>query len=348
MENAAVLDKLAVDLQSRSTVRIVFESGVFLLIALLIIVGNTMTLYIVYKNRQLRTLPNLFIVSMAISDIGMALLSMPMCFTVLAVSHWPFSDAACQYNGFIAVMMAVASVQSIAWTSVNRYFRVVKPSKYRKYFTMKSTAFCIAAFWLFAAMATPPYFIAGNRMVFHPGKYFCYLQINVTWYTALTVSLYIGIPTNVTLYCYLRVFQTVNKHNKQFTKSKGTNDNLSVEEIKITRTLFVVMLVYMTCWTPILIIDLIDTARGYWSMSREAYTFYSFLAVVSSATNPIIYGLMNPKFKKEYLKIICCKVCPCNRRTTVNTLTAVTTTGSRAQQDGKTLHIESIASTSYK
>jgi len=319
MDNDAVLVKLANELKLRSTAQIAIESGLYLLIAIVTIFGNTATLYIVYKNRHLRTVPNLFIVSLAIADLGAALLSMPMFFSVLAISHWSFSDTVCQYHGFIAVMMAAASIQSLAWTSVNRYFRGVKPHKYRRYFTMKLTTIYIAAFWLFSAMATSPYLIAGERMIYHPGKYFCYLNIDATWYTALAVSLYIGIPTKITLYCYIRVFQTVNKHNKQFTKSRGSNNNVSFDEIKITRTLFVVMLVYMTCWTPILIIDLIDTSRGYWSMSREVYTFYSFLAVLSSATNPIIYGLMNPQFKKEYLKIICCKTfgCRCKRDSTV-------------------------------
>jgi len=329
MNNEAFI--LAKELKLRSTARIVIESGIFLLIAIVIIVGNTATLYIVYKNRHLRTVPNLFIVSLAISDLGIAFLSMPICLTVLAVSHWPFSDAACQYNGFIAIMMAAASIQSMAWTSVNRYFRVVKPHKYRQYFTMKLTSIYIAAFWIFSALATPPYLISGERMIFHPGKYLCFPQMDTTWYMSLALTLYIGLPSGISFYCYLQVFQTVKKHNKQLAKSRASNNNLSVEEIKITRTLFVVMLVYMTCWTPVLIIDIIDTSRGYWSMSREVYTLYTFLTVVSSATNPIIYGLMNPQFKREYLKILCCKTlgCRCKRDSTVRAFTTVKGTGSR-------------------
>ncbi|XP_020917769.1 melatonin receptor type 1B-like [Exaiptasia diaphana] len=341
MNHTAVLARLAVELRSRSTARVVFESGVFLGIGLLILVGNAMTLFIVYKNFHLRTVTNFFIVSLAFSDIGMAVLAMPMCFTVLVGGHWPFGDAACQYNGFVAVSMAVASVQFLACTSVNRYFRVVKPNKYRKYFTMKSTALYIALVWVCAAVSTIPYLLSGNRMVFHPGKLVCCLKIEVTWYTALISSLCIGIPTSVTLYCYLRVFQAVHKHNKQFAQSRGSNNNLSVEEIKITRTLFVVMLVYMTCWTPILIIDLIDTGRGYWSMKREVYTFYSYLAVVSSATNPIIYGLMNPQFKKEYLKIMQWELCRRNP-SSVTAISTVYASHSRSRQENVNLGIQSV------
>ncbi|KXJ05923.1 Melatonin receptor type 1B-B [Exaiptasia diaphana] len=306
MNHKAILAKFAAELRSRSTARVVFECGVFLAIGLLILVGNAMTLFIVYKNRQLRTVPNLFIVSLSFSDIGMGLLVLPMCFSVNVVG----------------------------------YFSVVKPNKYRKYFTMKSTKLGIVLVWVYADMATIPYLLSGNRMVFHPGK-FCYLEIEVAWYTALTVSLYIGIPTSVTLYCYLRVFQAVHRHNKQFSQSRGSSNNLSVEEIKITRTLFVVMLVYMTCWTPILIIDLIDTGRGYWSMKREVYIIYGFLATLISATNPIIYGLMNPQFKKEYLKIMQCVLCRRNM-SSVTAIASVNASNSRSRQENSNLAIQSV------
>ncbi|XP_020913291.1 melanopsin-B-like [Exaiptasia diaphana] len=188
MNHKAILARFAAELQSRSTARVVFECGVFLAIGLLILVGNAMTLFIVYKNRQLRTVPNFFIVSLAFSDIGLCLLVFPMCFTVNVVGHWPFGDAACHYNGFLAVSLALASVQCLACTSVNRYFRVVKPNKYRKYFTMKSTKLGIVLVWVYAAMSTIPYLLSGNRMVFHPGKFFCYLEIEVACYLYLVRS----------------------------------------------------------------------------------------------------------------------------------------------------------------
>jgi len=182
MDNGAILVKLANELKSRSTARIALESGILLLIAIVIIIGNTMALYIVYKNRLLRTVPNLFIVSLAISDLGTAFLSMPMCFTVLVVSRWPFSDIVCQYNGFVGVAMVAASILSMAWNSVNRYFRVVKSHKYRRYFTMKLTTIYITAFcFFFSFLATLPYLIAGERMIFHPGKYFCFPKMDATW-----------------------------------------------------------------------------------------------------------------------------------------------------------------------
>ncbi|EDO39161.1 predicted protein [Nematostella vectensis] len=301
-----ILQQMQRELASRGTAKVVAESGTFFLFMVIVLFGNSLTLYIVLSNRRLRTVPNLFVVSLALSDLGMGVLSMPMCITVLSVSGWPFGDSACQYNGFIAVTMGVSSTQTLALTSVNRYFKVVKPSLYRKYFTMRATIICILSSWFLATLATIPYLASGSRMIFHPGKYVCYLHINAGWYVAFVATIYVGLPSSVIMFCYFHVFKAVKAHQKRF-QNTNNNSNVSVEEIKITRTLFVVVVCFMFCWSPILIIDLVDTFRGFWSMNRETYTMWSFLAIVSSAVNPIIYGFFNPSFRREYLKILLCK-----------------------------------------
>ena len=84
---------------------------------------------------------------------------------------------------------------------------------------------------------------------------------------------------------------------------------LKLKDIKIARTLFAIVIFFTLCWTPVLLIDVVDTIRGLWSFPREAYLAYSFLITISSALNPVIYGVMNKNFQKEYLKILRCSHC---------------------------------------
>ena len=58
-----------------------------------------------------------------------------------------------------------------------------------------------------------------------------------------------------------------------------------------------------------MVIDLVDTINEKWIFPREAYLAYSFLAVFSSALNPLIYGVLNKSFRKDYLKVLCCRCC---------------------------------------
>ena len=304
------LEEMSKEFKSRSQVTVVLESGFYAVILLLLFVGNFATLLIIALNNRMRTITNMFVASLAISDFLLGALSAcPIALTTLVKSRWPFDDTTCQYQGYVAVTLAVASTQTLALMAVNRYFRIVSPAKYRRYFTKKKTLIMILVSWFYCMWAPLPYLLKGYRMVFHPSKFFCYLQIDSGPFTAFLVTVYVGLPTCVIFYCYLRIFQTVRSHNNNFQATDGSRNTVNVEEIKITRTLFVIVVFFNLCWTPVLLIDIVDTIRGSWSLPREAYVAYSFLATISSALNPIIYGVLNKNFQKEYLKILRCSYC---------------------------------------
>ena len=150
-------------------------------------------------------------------------------------------------------------------------------------------------------------------MVFHPSKFFCYLQIDSGAFTAFLVTVYVGFPACVIFYCYVRIFKTVRNHNNNFQITASGASTVNIEEIKVARTLFVIVVVFVLCWTPILLIDIVDTIQRSWIFPREAYVAWSFLGTISSALNPIIYGLLNKNFQKEYLKVLRCGYCRSKR-----------------------------------
>ena len=308
MNETEQIRNMLLELQERSIWLLSVESALFALILLTTILGNLLTVIVVYRDERLQTITNVFVISLAVSDFGLATISAPLCLVALIVSRWPFSDAVCQYQGFICIVLATASIQTLAWMAVNRYYRVVQCSKYRRYFTSRSTKAILVLIWVLAAFAPSPYFMAGNRFVFIPAKFFCYQLVNSGYFTAFMVTIYVGFPSIVITFCYLRIFEKIRSHNLNLLQS---TNRVSAEEIKITKTLFVIVVLYMLCWTPVLIVDLIDTFSGRWSVPRQVYMCYSFLTLFSSMVNPFCYGIMNPSFKRGYIrvfsKILCCE-----------------------------------------
>lgn len=304
------LTEMSREFESRSKTKVVLETGLYTLVLLSLLVGNFLTLFIISFNRQMRTVPNMLVASLAVTDFLLGLLSVsPLGVSTLAASKWPFDDTACQYQGYMAVTLAVASTQLLALMAVNRYFHIVSPAKYRRYFTWKKTTIMILVVWFYCIWAPLPYLLSGHKMVFHPSKFFCYLQIDGGPFTAFMVTVYIGLPTCVIFYCYLRIFRAVRSHNTNFQTTDVASHAVNVEEIKITRTLFVIVVFFNLCWIPVLLIDIVDTIRGTWTFPREVYVTYTFLATISSALNPIIYGVLNKNFQKEYRKVLCCHYC---------------------------------------
>lgn len=167
----------------------------------------------------------------------------------------------------------------------------------------------ILVVWLWSMCAPLPQLLSGHKMLFHPFKFFCYLNIDSGAFTAFMVSVYIGLPTCVIFYCYFRIYKTVGSHNNNFQTSGSGASTANVEEIKVARTLFVIVVLFNLCRVPVLLIDIVDTVSGRCIFQRRAYVAYTFLATASSALNPIIYCLLNKSFQVEYLKILRCSYC---------------------------------------
>ena len=305
---------MLIDLKSRSKLEVILELGISVIVLSLLIIGNTLTLLVIGLNKRMRTIPNMFVASLAISDFCVgAFTGCPLFIPTLATSRWPFSDAICQYQGYIAVSLAVASIQTLALMALNRYFRIVNRIKYRRLFTKRKTVIMILGSWLYSMCAPLPYLLSEHKMVFHPSKMICFLQIDIGAFTVFLVTLYIGFPAFVIFGCYLKILKTVHRHNNNFQPAGTGNRTVNVEEVKITWMLFVIVVFFSLCWTPVLFIDIVDSVSGNWIFPREAYVSYIFLATISSALNPFIYGLMNRNFRREYRKVLFCRDWPSTR-----------------------------------
>ena len=296
------------ELQSRSKAKVILELSSFTIILFFLFVGNFLTLLVLVRNRRMQTIPNMFVASLATTDFFLgALISCPLGLPTLATSRWIFSNATCQYKGYVAVTLVFASIHTLALMAVNRYFRIVKPAKYRRYFTKKKTIIMIALSWFYSMCAPLPYMLSGHQMVFHPSKCLCFLQIHSGAFTAFLDTVYIGIPSCVIFFCYVRIFKTVRSHNNNFQNTGDGTGTVNVEDIKVTCTLFVIVVFFGLCWVPVVLIDVVDTVHGSWTFPREVYLAYSFLATINSALNPMIYGALNKTLRKEYLKILRCR-----------------------------------------
>ena len=79
---------------------------------------------------------------------------------------------------------------------------------------------------------------------------------------------------------------------------------ISIEDIKVTKILFATVVGFILCWTPVLVIDIVDAFLGSeWELTRGTYYMYTIFGITSSAINPIIYGVMNRSYRRAYLRL---------------------------------------------
>ena len=304
------LAEMLKEFQSRSQAKAALVLGLYVLILLLLFLGNSLTLLVMLLNRRMRTIPNMFVASLAVSDLLLGLCSfVPFGIPVLVTSHWLFNDTACQFQGYITIALVVASIHTLVLMAVNRYYRIVKPAKYQRYFTKKKTLIMILVSWFSSFCAPLPHVLSGIKIVFHPAKFFCYFVIEKRAFLHYGSPLYIGVPTCVIIYCYSRIFSTVRNHNRNLHLPNNLISSVNVEDVKVARTIFLVVVFFNLCWIPILTVNVLNDVFQKWIFPTEVYILNSFLGTLSSAVNPLLYGVMNKSFRTNYLKLLRCTYC---------------------------------------
>ena len=301
------LESLSIELATRIDELVCVETLLFAIINVAAFVGNLSVCYAVYRNQRLRTLSNMFVVALAISDILMATCCMPFSVATLIHGQWIFGERFCRFHGFGVFTFGLASLHTMGIIAISRYYCVVKPEKYIVFFKKQRTLMYIAVVWCVALIGSvPPFFFGHGGFEFQPGKAMCLYTFDTNIaYTVFIECVYIATPLTIITICYAKVFYTVSRSNRVF--SHENNPQLlraNVEEAKVTKTLAAVIVGFACCWLPLCIIDYIDAARGQPTLPRQAYLTYGFLAYLSSTINPFIYGTTNKPFRREYKALL--------------------------------------------
>jgi len=79
--------QLAYELAHRPLALVIVETGLLVLIALTALVGNSCVLYVFYKTPRLRSVTSYYIITLAISDVAMAVVIMPGTLLITATEY---------------------------------------------------------------------------------------------------------------------------------------------------------------------------------------------------------------------------------------------------------------------
>lgn len=127
-----------------STGELVAEGLVLTAICILAITGNTCMWIIVIRNKDLRTVTNSFLLTLAAADLMVSVINMPVTILTIFKGRWMFSETACTALGFTNMLTLVTSVLSLCNISINRYIMVCKPTKFQEVYTKRNAIIMIA------------------------------------------------------------------------------------------------------------------------------------------------------------------------------------------------------------
>ncbi|XP_048196547.1 motilin receptor [Perognathus longimembris pacificus] len=120
--------------------------------------GNVVTLLLIGRYRDMRTTTNLYLGSMAVSDL-LILLGLPFDLYRLWRSRpWVFGSLLCRLSFYLGEGCTYATLLHVTALSVERYLAVCRPLRARALATRRRVRALIAALWAVALLSAGPFF----------------------------------------------------------------------------------------------------------------------------------------------------------------------------------------------
>lgn len=118
-----------------------------------------------FRQKSLRTVPNLLVVSLTLGDFLFVLFCVPFGAVAYSLEYYPFSTFYCRFENFIINLSLGVSVFSLLALSADRYKIIVKPfSSYTKDPSIR-LKLVVIAIWVVAACLALPETINSGKYV---------------------------------------------------------------------------------------------------------------------------------------------------------------------------------------
>ncbi|XP_072356821.1 trace amine-associated receptor 1-like isoform X2 [Scyliorhinus torazame] len=292
------------------------------LIILCTLIGNMLLIISILHFKHLYTPTNFLILSLATADFLLGCLVMPSSMVRSVETCWYLGQLFCKIHSSCDIMLSTASILHMCFISVDRYYAVCDPLRYKIRMTFSSVKLMTIISWAISAVfAFLLIFLELNLKGiegFYSNHTACYgscviMFSEISGVVSSMISFYIPGVTMLCIYCkiYFVAMKQVRCINRitvqissiQDSKSRSSRNN----ERKAAKTLGLAMGVFLMCWSPFFICN---TVNGFVNNTIPPVLFDALVwfGYLNSTFNPIIYGFFFSWFRKAVSIICTCRI----------------------------------------
>ncbi|XP_076847049.1 dopamine receptor D4a [Brachyhypopomus gauderio] len=187
-----------------------FTALIFGIILIVVIIcGNLLVCLSVYTEKALKTTTNYFIVSLAVADLLLAVLVLPLfVYAEFLDGVWTLNTTICDGLMTMDVMLCTASIFNLCAISIDRFIAVSVPLNYSRRHVDQRQAALLSATWVLAlAVASPVLF--GVNDVPNRRRDECKLEDSSYVVYSSVCSFFVPCPIMLLLYC--GIFQSLRR-----------------------------------------------------------------------------------------------------------------------------------------
>ncbi|KAH3882587.1 hypothetical protein DPMN_006529 [Dreissena polymorpha] len=207
-------DSSAVTLDYTATL---IKAVVVVLLAVVTFVGNSLVILAFYLYQRLHILSNYFLVSLAVADTLIGLVTIPLYSVFILNGYWPLGAVVCDIWLCLDYTLTNASAAHLLVMCLDRYLAVSAPMAYRTRRSPKKIFIMIAIAWVVPVLLWSPWiiswpYIEGQRTV--PATD-CYVQFQFTYpiLTICTSLIAFYIPMTLMIVSHMCIYRINAKQN---------------------------------------------------------------------------------------------------------------------------------------
>uniref|UniRef100_A0A1I8HYF6 G_PROTEIN_RECEP_F1_2 domain-containing protein n=1 Tax=Macrostomum lignano TaxID=282301 RepID=A0A1I8HYF6_9PLAT len=279
----------------------------YAIICVLGTLGNLLVVFVVLRKRSMQTITNILITNLAISDVIMSTVNVPLTPAIMFMGNWTLPVAMCKVMPMtMGVSVYVSTLTSTA-IAVDRYLVIVHPFVPR----MKPILclLLVLVIWLVALLISLPIAVFQKVKVSPEAATESCVE---DWkpehrpvFTVVSFLLQFLLPCCVITVCYARVSARLSRRRRRQNANYATGGKSSAREAqdvrrkrRTNRMLIAMVTIFVVCWIPLNLLWMLKDVNLVVEKNFHVPFFACHLLAMSSVMyNPFLYGWMNANFK---------------------------------------------------
>ncbi|KAM9339481.1 trace amine-associated receptor 1-like [Symphorus nematophorus] len=263
--------------------------------------GNLLVIISIIYFKQLHTPTNSLILSLAMADLLVGVLVIPLTMEFSVTFCLYYEDFFCKLRGIFDVSLCTSSILNLCCISVDRYYAVCQPLTYRTRINNHIVGIMVLVSWGLSVLIGICFIIVQQKQNQCIATCLIDIMINIL---GLMFSFYL--PVVIMLCIYLKIFLVAQRQacSIQGAKSGAT---VSKMERKATKTLAIVMGVFLMCWLPFFLFTTLLSFSHFY-VPLALVELLNWFALLNSMLNPFIYAFFYSWFRSAFKMIISGKI----------------------------------------
>nr|XP_056716721.1 pyroglutamylated RF-amide peptide receptor-like [Euleptes europaea] len=298
----------------------------YIVIFLLALFGNSLVVYIIIRKKTMRTATNIFICSLACSDLLVTFFCIPFTLLQNVSSEWLGGPFVCKMVPFMQTTAVVTSTLTMTCIAIERYQGILHPLKIQRQYTNKRAYKMLGCVWTVAIIVGSPMFYVQTLEVKYDFLYnlhhVCCLeswhsvQLQRAYAIFILVALFL-VPLTVMLFLYTRIGyelwikKRIGDSSVLRTLSRHEMAKITRKKKRAVAMLVMVVLFFSACWAPFHVVHMLleynNLEEDYNDTTvKMIFAIVQAVGFSNSFNNPVVYTFMNENFKKNFMAVLFC------------------------------------------